>query len=162
MSSSKATAFDQDFYAWTQEQAAALRRAAADRVNLPIDWENLAEEVDSMGRSERHELANRLRVLLAHLLKWLYATDIRGRCLRPWRLTIDEQRDQIRGRLAESPSLNGHIAAIFEDTYKKARRIAADEAEADIRSFPPDPPFSLDEALDPAYPPDLFPPEWRG
>lgn len=162
MSRSKATAFDQDFYAWTQEQAAALRRAAADRVNLPIDWENLAEEVECMGRGERHEIEHRLTVLLTHLLKWFCCPDLRDCCARPWRLTIREQRRMIVKRLSDSPSLRPFAVTAFAEAYRNARGDAADEAEADIRSFPPDLPFSLDEALDPAYPPDLFPPEWRG
>lgn len=161
MSEHRATAFERDFYAWTQEQAGALRRAAADRVNLPIDWENLAEEIESMGRGERLEIEHRLTVLLTHLLKWLCCPDLRERCARPWRMTIREQRRMIRRRMGDSPSLRPFVAAAFLSTYRAARADAADEAEADIRSFPPDPPFALDDALDPAYPPDLFPPEWR-
>ena len=45
-------AYDEDFYAWTQNQAQALRRAGAERNNAPVDWENVAEEIESMGRSQ--------------------------------------------------------------------------------------------------------------
>lgn len=166
MSADANTVFEQDFHAWTQQQAAALRRAAADRVNVPIDWENVAEEIECMGRSERNEIEQRLTVLLTHLLThlltWLFCPDLRERCLRPWRLTIRAQRRMIVKRLSDSPSLRPFAVTAFAEAYRNARGDAADEVEADIRSFPPDPPFSLDEALDPAYPPDLFPPEWRG
>ena len=88
MSTKNATLYDTDFYAWANEQAALLR---AGRLS-EADIENIAEEIESMGRSERSELVNRLTVLLVHLLKWRYQPGLRG---RSWRLTIEEQRDQL-------------------------------------------------------------------
>lgn len=154
-------AYDEDFYAWTQAQAREIRRAGAERNNAPIDWENVAEEIESMGKSERSEIISRLRVLLPHLLNWLYCPELRERCERGWRLTIDEQRDRIIDDLDRSPSLRPFAREVFEAAYSKSRRIAADQAEVDLARFPADPPFTLDQTLDPAYPADLFPPEWR-
>jgi Domain of unknown function DUF29 len=59
--------YDRDFVLWTEEQAAALRRAKAS--NLPLDWENLAEEIESLGKSDRREIASQIRRILHHLLK---------------------------------------------------------------------------------------------
>jgi len=156
-----AAAYDEDFYAWTQAQAAEIRRAGAERNNAPIDWENVAEEIESMGKSERLEIYSRLKVLLVHLLKWLECPERRERCERQWRLSIDEQRDMLHRRLRQSPSLKPHVREIFGEAYTAARRAAADEAEVEISRFPAEPPFTLDQALDSAYPADLFPPEWR-
>ncbi len=159
--SRNSAAYDEDFYAWTQAQAREIRRAGAERLNAPIDWENVAEEIECMGESERSEIVSRLRVLIPHLLKWMYCPELRERCERGWRLTIDEQRDRLVRDLERSPSLGPYSRGIFEATYRKCRLIAADQAEADLARFPADPPFTLDQALDPAYPADLFPPEWR-
>ena len=71
MSTKNATLYDTDFYAWTAEQAALLR---AGRLS-EADVENIAEEIESMGRSERRELVSRLTVLFVHLLKWRLPTD---------------------------------------------------------------------------------------
>jgi len=77
--------YEQDFYGWTQEQAALLR---AGRLT-DLDIENLIEEVETMGRSEKRELESRLTVLLLHLLKWKYQPNRRG---RSWNLTIKGHR----------------------------------------------------------------------
>ena len=69
MSTSAARLYEQDFVRWTEEQSRALRDAAGLGTNLPLDWENLAEEVESLGRSQRHELRSRIAVILEHLLK---------------------------------------------------------------------------------------------
>ena len=62
------TLYDQDFYAWANEQAALLRAGKLDQTDI----ENIAEEIESMGRSEKRELVNRPCVLLTHPLKWGY------------------------------------------------------------------------------------------
>jgi hypothetical protein len=61
--------YDKDFVRWTEEQAKALRDAAGLATNLPLDWENLAEEIDSLGRSQSRELASRIAVIIEHLIK---------------------------------------------------------------------------------------------
>ena len=83
-------AYDDDFFAWTQEQARLLR----DGELADIDVENLAEEIESMGRSVRRELRNRLALLIMHLLKWRFQPAFRS---RSWSSTIIEQRNQALG-----------------------------------------------------------------
>ena len=58
--------YDTDLYQWTIEQADALRRRAVNE----LDYDNLAEEIEGVGRSERREIRSRLEILLIHLLKW--------------------------------------------------------------------------------------------
>ena len=78
--------YEQDFYGWTQEQAALLRGGQLHA----LDIANLIEEIEAMGRSEKRELQSRLMVLLVHLLKWKYQPARRG---RSWQLTIEGQRE---------------------------------------------------------------------
>ncbi|MGF7173693.1 DUF29 domain-containing protein [Azospirillum doebereinerae] len=153
--------YDEDFYAWTQTQAAELRRAGAERTNAPIDWANVAEEIEILGRSQKSEIDSRLSVLLVHLLKWLCCPDLRERCERGWRLTIREQRKKLLRDIKDSPSLRPYVAEVFDDVYEDARLKAAAEADVPNSHIPVEPPFTLDQALDPAYPAALFPPDWR-
>ncbi|NYZ12034.1 DUF29 domain-containing protein [Azospirillum sp. RWY-5-1] len=155
-------AYDEDFYAWTQTQAQEFRRAGAERDNAPIDWENVAEEIESMGRGQRSDVRNRLCVLLTHLLKWQHCPELRERCANGWRRTVREQWKQVACEFDDSPSLRRQLGDLFVIAYADAREYAADEADVAIAHFPSDPTFTLDDALDPAFPPDLFPPELRG
>ena len=74
--------YETDFNAWLQDQAAKLR----DRSHNDLDWENLAEEIESVGRSQKNEIRRRLQVLVLHLLKWQFQP---GRRSESWRITID-------------------------------------------------------------------------
>lgn len=155
-------AYEEDFYAWTQVQAEELRRTGAERNNAPIDWENVAEEIVSIGRSQKSEIRSRLRVLLIHILQWQHCPELRERCGRGWRITVREQREQLGQELADSRSLRPFAVSALDDCWRRAVPAAADEADVPISRFPSEPTFTLDDALDPAFPPDLFPPELRG
>jgi hypothetical protein len=93
-----AIAYDDDFFAWTEEQARLLR---ADEL-AEVDALNLAEEIESVGRSDRREIRSRLIVLLTLLLKWRFQAAARS---AGWLGTIREERDQIELLLEDSPSL---------------------------------------------------------
>ena len=71
---SAAELYEEDFLLWTQEQSKLLREAAERRVNFPLDWENLAEEIESLGKSQRSELRNRIGTAIEHLLKLEHST----------------------------------------------------------------------------------------
>ena len=109
MSGNAARLYDEDFVRWTEAQAAALREAAGLATNSPLDWENLAEEIDSLGRSLRHELRSRLMVIVEHLLKLEHSPAVDPR--RGWMETIDRERVVIEDLLQESPSLRKAISA---------------------------------------------------
>jgi len=145
--------YEEDFYSWAHDQAAALRQAAAARVNVPeaIDWENLAEEVEALGRSELRELWSRYYRLNVHLLKWLYQPEGRS---AGWRGTIREQRKGIEKLLRDSPGLKPRQQAVFEEAYADARALAADETGLPVATFPPACPFTLEEATDPDFLPE--------
>jgi hypothetical protein len=119
--------YDEDFVRWTEEQGAALRQAARSGTNLPLDWENLAEEVESLGRSERRELRNRIAVILEHLLELQCsrAQDPRS----GWMDTIERERSNIGRLLEDSPSLRNELADLIAQEITRARRLAARSLE---------------------------------
>jgi hypothetical protein len=108
------TLYDQDFVAWCEDTAAKLKMR--DFENL--DFENLIEEIESLGRSDRRELRNRLMVLFAHILKRMYVNSPEN--FNGWELTIIEQRRQIRDLLEDSPSLKPYLAEILAKVYANA------------------------------------------
>jgi hypothetical protein len=139
--------YDTDFLAWTEEQARLLREAARERINTSIDWENVAEEIESMGRSELRAVESALVRVIEHLLKLEHspAADPRG----DWKVSVLEHRDRVARDLSASPSLRGRIDTA--DIYKSGRKIAALGLERDgLRpsDLPPDCPYSQDQLLD--------------
>jgi hypothetical protein len=138
--------YEADFFAWTQEQARLLR----DRDARGLDWENLAEEIDSMGRRDRRELENRLRLILHHLLKWRVQPGLRG---RSWQSTLREQRRQAAKLLKESPSLRPQLPALIDAAYPDALADALDETGLPVQTFPAECPFTAAQVLDLAYVP---------
>ena len=132
--------YERDFYAWANEQAALLR---AGRLSA-ADIDHIAEEIESMGRSEKRELTSRLAVLLAHLLKWQAQPERRG---RSWALTIREQRDEVADVLADNPSLRTYLDAIMASAYRKALLAAQRETGLPLAAFPAACPWSFDAAM---------------
>jgi hypothetical protein len=139
--------YEHDFYAWANTNAQLLR---AGRLS-EIDTENIAEELEAMGRSEKRELMSRLSVLLAYLLKWQCQPERRS---ESWKNTIEGQREDILELLQESPTLRQEIWDRFERAYLKARRAAAAETGMSKDRFPEDSPFSFEQALDDTFWPD--------
>lgn len=138
--SRNAALYDEDFHAWTIEQARLLRAGEL----AAIDVANLAEEIESMGRSDRRELHSRLVVLTMHLLKWRFQLSARS---RSWSATIDEQRLQIEQVFAESPSLRPLAAGMLPPAHAIARVRAIGETGLADDMFPAECPFTLDEVL---------------
>ena len=139
-----ASLHDLDFHAWTQEQLRLIRSGRLDE----LDLSHLQEEIESMGASERRELGNRLAVLLAHLLKWQFQPERRG---RSWQLTIKEQRNRIQRVLRQNPSLRPSLLETVADVYSDARLMAARETDRDETAFPQDCPWSADIILNETF-----------
>jgi hypothetical protein len=113
-------AYDDDFYAWTQEQARLVREASRERINVPIDWDHVSEELESMGRSEMRALEAALIRVIEHLLKLEFSPAIGPR--DGWRASVVEHRARVRRDLKASPSLRGRIE--LDDLYATARALA--------------------------------------
>jgi len=133
--------YETDFYGWTQHQANALRAG-----NLAkLDLDNLIEEVESMGKSEKRELASRLEVLLTHLLKWKFQAEKRS---VSWELTIEEQRKRIARHLQENPSLKSLTPETCTETYDYAVLAATKETKLHRSVFPKQCPWTFEQAMD--------------
>jgi hypothetical protein len=144
--------YDEDFYAWTQAQAAVLR----DEQGTELDYSNLAEEIESLGKSQWHALENRLAVLVRHLLKWCYHPEKRQRG-RSWRSTIWEQRSRIRRLLRQSPSLRSHVREMLVEEYPSIRQRTLDETGLSPAALPEQCPWTVEEILDEAFWPETWP-----
>lgn len=135
--------YEIDYAAWTFDQAERLRRLTPDLA----DAELIAEEIESLGRSERREVDSRLEILLLHLLKWQLQPERRS---RSWRLTIEEARERLQERLMESLSLRRCWDSLA-DRYKVARRAAAAETGVGLESVPDTCPYSNEQIIDPDF-----------
>ena len=134
------TPYEKDVVAWAMEQAALLRSGQLSA----LDIEHIAEEIEDVGKSEKRELASRMAVLLAHLLKWQYQPGRRG---SNWTRTIKEQRKAIAAAMRQTPSLKASLTDVdwLAGTWADAVSKAVDETGLD--SFPEDCPWSMDEVL---------------
>jgi len=143
-----AKGYDQDLYAWTQEQAARLREGAWHE----LDLEHLIEEIEDVGHSQRDALASHLLVLLTHLLKLTIAARERPgdleRAGRGWRGSCRTQRLQIAKRLRRNPSLRATVPEECADAYEIARVEAATTLDVEEAVVPLACPWTPDQVLD--------------
>jgi len=133
--------YEADFYAWANQQAALLR--AGDLT--AADIEQIAEEIESMGRSEKRELLSRLAVLLMHLLQWQHQPTLRG---NSWRATIKVQRRELERHLADNPSLKARLPELIATAYEDATLLAARETGLAESVFSTCSPWSFQEMMD--------------
>ena len=137
--------YERDYYAWILDQVRALR----ERRTGEIDWENVAEEIEDLAKSERRALQSQLARLLEHLLKLAYA---RGRMFqenrRGWELTVAGARDDVNDLLEDSPSLRGKIPELLERAYRRGRLEALRGTALLDEAIPPEPPWSFERAMD--------------
>ena len=143
--------YDQDFYAWSLDMAAKIRNKNFDS----IDIENVAEEIESLARSDYRKLISRLEVLIAHLLKWMLQPDKRS---SGWRGTIVEQRRKINKLLSESPSLKYKLdeETNLSEIYEDAKNIFYKDTGLDINKLMADNPcpFVINQILNNDFYPD--------
>ena len=123
--------YEEDFVRWTEEQSAALRRAkdltsvVQGGSNQPLDWDNLAEEIESLGKSDRRELRSQITRILRHLLKLEVSPAAEPKA--GWRASINEARTEIEGLLDDSPSLRREAEGLIRKQIAAAARLAADD-----------------------------------
>jgi hypothetical protein len=120
--------YERDFYSWLMEQAQHLRDGRLDA----LDRDNLAEEIESLGREQFNKLVSALRVLMLHMLKWDHQPPLRS---RSWVLSIQEQRLEIADVLSDNPGLRPRIAEAVARAYRRARIEAAKETGLDETEF---------------------------
>ncbi|MDE0007798.1 MAG: DUF29 domain-containing protein [Gammaproteobacteria bacterium] len=150
--SDPAELYETDFFRWTQEQAALLRQVPGERINLPIDWRNTADEIEDMGRRDLRSIHSRLRLILEHLLKLEHSPAADPRA--GWIDTIGQHRNEVEEILDDSPSLRGKLTESWPRDYARARGVAVkglarDGVRAEEVSL--EPAYTIDQALDPDW-----------
>jgi len=141
MNTAAAQLYETDFYGWIQRQADALHL----RDFAALDLDNLIEEIESMGRSEKRELESRIELLLMHLLKWVYQPMHRS---NSWQATIKEQRRRVADHLGENPSLKSALSETYKKTYRYAVLGAIKETGIGEAAFPSECPWTFAQAMD--------------
>ena len=135
--------YDKDFYAWVYDTVGKLKLKKFNE----IDLDNVIEEIEGLARSDYRELIIRLKVLIAHLLKWQLQPDKRS---SSWRGTIIEQRQKINSLLTDSPSLKYKLfkQVDINELYKGAKNIFYKDTGLDIEKLLVKNPFTIEEILD--------------
>lgn len=139
--------YETDYYAWTADQAERLRQTRPGN----IDWENVAEEVESLGRSDKRAIGSDLKVLLEHLIKWRFQPEKRT---SSWSDSIEEHRDRILRIIEDSPSLAATPQDILPKEYVRARRKSLRDTKLPAKKVPESSPFTVKQVLDPEFFPD--------
>jgi hypothetical protein len=130
--------YDRDFYSWSLEQARLVRAGRWEAV----DRDNVAEEIESLGREQFNKLESALRVLMLHMLKWDHQPAARS---RSWVLSIETQRLEVADILSDNPGLKPRVAEAVARGYRKARIEAAKETGLEKTAFPEACPYSFDD-----------------
>ncbi|MFM2062662.1 MAG: hypothetical protein RLZZ507_2332 [Cyanobacteriota bacterium] len=138
------TLYDQDYYLWIKTTINQLRTGQFSDVDL----ENLLEELETMGRSQKRTIKSLLIKLLVHLLKLKYWDNERERNQGHWKGEIRTFRIEIKDELKDSPSLKPYILEIFDECYQDARKEASDRSQLPLDTFPIIPIGSLEQILD--------------
>ena len=143
------TKYDADVVAWAIEQASLLRTGRLS----DLDIEHIAEEIEDVGKSEQRELAGRMAVLLAHLLKWEYQPERRG---SSWEDTIRTQRERIERRICKTPSLRASLtdADWQADVWDDAVDDAVKETGMARKVFPRSCPWTKEQIMSQDFYPD--------
>jgi hypothetical protein len=141
----------QDFVAWTVETGELIRAGKFEQV----DWIAVAEEIESLGRSDRRELKSRLEILLQHLLKGQYQPSHQS---KSWLRTIREQRYRLEDLLIDSPGLRAELENpesenILSIVFDRSCKAASEETNLPLNNFPENCPYTLQQILSP----DFFP-----
>jgi hypothetical protein len=138
--------YETDFHRWAETQAGLLRTRSANE----LDWDNLAEEIADVGRSEEREVESRLAIACEHLLRWEYQPEHRS---RSWRSSVVQARTRIARVIRRNPSLKSYPATVLADAYQDGRDVA--EAETGLLNLPEACPWTVEQVIDRDFWPGL-------
>ena len=144
MTTAVAPDYERDLHQWLMSSAHLMRQRSFDE----IDAEQIAEELEAMGKRERRELISRLTVFLTHLLKWQYQP---ARRTRSWQNTLAIQRSELSDLLEDSPSLRYELEHSIDRAYERAKLSAEDDTGLEAALFPQECPYALEEVIDPTF-----------
>jgi hypothetical protein len=139
--------YEQDFYLWLETTANLLKTRQVEQ----LDYDNLIEEIETMGKRDKRSIASNLEVILMHLIKWQYQPENRS---NSWKYTLLEHRNRIKRILKDSPSLKPYLSEIINECYQNAQKKASLETDLSIDTFPVDCIFTTEEILDLDYLPN--------
>jgi len=148
MNTTTASLYDLDFYRWIQHQVETLRAKKFSE----LDLDNLIEEMEAVGRSEKRSLTSSLSLVLMHLLKWQYQPDLRS---KSWMFTIRNQRNEVIAILEDSPSLKSFMETAIERAWEKALIEAEKETGIESGRFPQTCPWTFDEFMNNDFWPEI-------
>jgi len=134
------TLYETDFNLWLEKMANLLKTKQLDE----LDLENLIEEIEAMGRSEKRTLKSNLVRVFQHLLKWNYQKDKRT---PSWGYSILEHSRRLKDAFEDSPSLTPYFDTVFDECYQEARKLASVETQLPLSTFPKINPFTKDDVL---------------
>jgi hypothetical protein len=134
------TSYDKDFYKWTSDQASLLKKGEFSK----LDIINLIEEIESLGRSEKRTLKSYLRNALLHMLKAKYQPE---RHTKSWDASIQFSMFEAKECIKENPSMKTKLKEIFNTAYKEARYGASIETGIELKVFPKESPWNLNDIL---------------
>lgn len=139
--------YEADYSRWLFENARLLREGRFSEADI----ENIAEQLEDMGRSEKRAAGSHIAVILTHLLKWQFQPDRRS---SSWRLSIYNARTSVEDLLSESPSLRNRVPELVSDRYRIARNNAIIETGLAEDTLPLDCPYTPEQVLDPDFWPE--------
>lgn len=137
------TSYQEDVIAWAAEQARLLRAGQFNQ----LDLKHIADEIEAVGKSEQREMASRMAVWLAHLLKWTFQPEKRS---TSWTLTIKEQRRLLVRRIQNTPSLAPMLKdpEWIDEIWIDAKALAMKETGLEFERFPELCPWDLVQVLE--------------
>ena len=137
--------YERDYYTWIQEQVRALREHRVE----DLDWPNLAEEIEDLGKSEKRGLKSRITRLLEHILKLSYARQRMWQSnSRGWELSIRNAREAARELVEENPGLRPQLKEIFVSAYRVARNDTLKSLRLPDSAIPETPPWTFEQVID--------------
>jgi hypothetical protein len=137
--------YERDYYTWIQEQVRALRERRVE----DLDWPNLAEEIEDLGKSEKRGLKSRITRLLEHLLKMAYASDrVWQSNSRGWELSVENAREAAGELVEENPGLRPYLDELFAGAYRTARRDTLKALRLPNSAIPETPPWTFEQVID--------------
>lgn len=139
--------YECDYCVWLASMSQFLREGKFTELDIP----NLLEELDDMSGSQRDALESNLEIVLMHLLKYRFQSQLRS---RSWLLTIFEHRNRLKKAFKRSPSLQRYYQEVFVECYQTARKMASLETGLLMADFPEISPFTTEQVLDIDYLPD--------
>ena len=141
---------DEDFYGWAMAEASLLRQHKWNE----LDIEHLAEELESMGASERRELISRMAQLIFHLLKWQHQPDFREFNKRSWEASIQEQRKKVKKLIVDNPSFKPNMEDFVADSYEDSILLIKKETPIDLKLLPAQCPYTFDQIMNDEFYPE--------